>query len=168
MPVPFNITEISVILANYRNPVHARDLVFLMNEYAQDPMGGGEALSQHCQRYLIERLQNFPTAYTWLAYHYAKPVGLLNAFMGFSTFKCQPLLNIHDVIVQQQARGLGISRLLFEAAESHAKTLGCCKMTLEVLAGNEPAKRAYRTFGYDNYRLDESAGMAEFWQKYLD
>ncbi len=164
----FNITDISIMRADYSNPIHAKDLVLLMDEYAQDPMGGGEALSKFCQLNLVEKLQNFPTAYSWLAYHQHRPVGLLNAFLGFSTFKCQPLMNIHDVIVQKQARGLGISRQLFEAAEAHARTLGCCKMTLEVLSGNEPAKRAYHAFGYSNYQLDESTGIAEFWQKYLD
>lgn len=164
----FNITDISINRADYSNPIHAKDLVLLMNEYAQDPMGGGEGLSEFCQDNLVKKLQNFPTAYSWLAYHQLQPVGLLNAFLGFSTFKCQPLMNIHDVIVQQQARGLGISRQLFEAAEAHARTLGCCKMTLEVLSGNEPAKRAYHAFGYNNYQLDESTGIAEFWQKYLD
>lgn len=164
----FNAVDIHIIQADYSNPLHARDLLFLMNEYAQDPMGGGDALSQHCQQYLVEALQKFPTAYSWLAYQHHNPVGLLNAFLGFSTFKCQPLMNIHDVIVQQQARGLGISRRLFAAAEDHAKALGCCKITLEVLAGNETAKRAYRAFGYDHYQLDETTGIAEFWQKYLN
>ena len=164
----FNMTVISIIRADYSNPIHAKDLVLLMNEYAQDPMGGVERLSEFCQDNLVKKLQNFPTAYSWLAYHQLQPVGLLNAFLGFSTFKCQPLMNIHDVIVQKQARGLGISRHLFEAAEAHARSLGCCKMTLEVLSGNETAKRAYHAFGYNNYQLDENTGIAEFWQKYLD
>lgn len=164
----FNMTVISINRADYSNPIHAKDLVLLMNEYAQDPMGGGRGLSEFCQDNLVKKLQNFPTAYSWLAYHQLQPVGLLNAFLGFSTFKCQPLMNIHDVIVQKQARGLGISRHLFEAAEAHARSLGCCKMTLEVLSGNETAKRAYHAFGYNNYQLDENTGIAEFWQKYLD
>lgn len=160
--------NIQVIAVDYRNPQHASDLVWLMNAYAQDPMGGGKALSEFCQQNLAQALQKFPTTYSWLAYRQDQPVGLLNAFVGFSTFQCQPLMNIHDVIVQTQARGLGISRLLFAAAEAHAKTLGCCKMTLEVLTGNEPARRAYRAFGYNSYQLDEKMGVAEFWQKYLD
>ncbi len=167
MPNSLFSTGINILAVDYQHAAQAQDLLGLLNAYAQDPMGGGTALSDYCQQHLIAKLNNLPTAYSWLAYQDGRAVGLLNAFLGFSTFACQPLLNIHDVFVQPQARGLGISRQLFLAAEQQAKQLDCCKVTLEVLAGNRHAKRAYRAFGYDNYQLDEHTGTAEFWQKYL-
>ena len=51
--------------------------------------------------------------------------------------------------------------------EEIAKEKGCCKITLEVLNKNEPAKSSYKKFGFSAYELDESAGSAMFWQKEL-
>lgn len=160
-------TGVDIIAVDYQNTAQAQDLLGLLNAYAQDPMGGGTALSDDCQQHLISKLKNLPIAYSWLAYQDGRAVGLLNAFLGFSTFACQPLLNIHDVFVQPQARGLSISKQLFLAAEQKANQLDCCKVTLEVLTGNCHAKAVYRAFGYDNYQLDVHTGTAEFWQKYL-
>jgi ribosomal protein S18 acetylase RimI-like enzyme len=53
------------------------------------------------------------------------------------------------------------------AAEDHARTLGCCKLTLEVLARNQVACSAYRNFGFTAYGLAPSLGEAQFWEKLL-
>jgi ribosomal protein S18 acetylase RimI-like enzyme len=55
--------------------------------------------------------------------------------------------------------------LLLAEVETIARERGCGKLTLEVLEGNEPAKRAYRNFGFDAYQLDPALGQALFWQK---
>jgi ribosomal protein S18 acetylase RimI-like enzyme len=44
---------------------------------------------------------------------------------------------------------------------------GACKLTLEVLQGNEGAIRLYHRFGFNHYELDPSAGRAQFFQKWL-
>ena len=44
---------------------------------------------------------------------------------------------------------------------------GCCKLTLEVLDGNAPAKAAYEKFGFASYELDPAVGGALCWQKKL-
>jgi GNAT superfamily N-acetyltransferase len=92
---------------------------------------------------------------------------MIIAFMGFSTFQCRPLLNIHDVIVHPDHRGKGISKLLMRKAEEIARELGCCKLTLEVLERNEIAKRSYASCGFCAYELDPMLGKAEFWEKKL-
>jgi ribosomal protein S18 acetylase RimI-like enzyme len=94
-------------------------------------------------------------------------VGLLNAFLGFSTFKAKPLMNIHDIAVQPQWRGQGVGRALLQAIQTHAQRLGCCKLTLEVLSGNHQAQRSYRAFGFEDYALDPAAGVAGLMQKWL-
>ena len=53
------------------------------------------------------------------------------------------------------------------AIEQHAREIGCCKVTLEVLEGNHPAKKAYSQAGFAAYELDPEAGQALFWQKKL-
>jgi GNAT superfamily N-acetyltransferase len=41
-----------------------------------------------------------------------EPVGLINCFQGFSTFKCKPLVNIHDVFVAPQHRRKGVTQVM--------------------------------------------------------
>ncbi len=157
-----------IIKANYTTTQHANDLLKLLNNYACDPMGGGEELPSATKQQLITKLAQRDGAMSLLAYtDNGEAIGLLNAFEGFSTFAAAPLLNIHDVYVAPSYRGNGIATALFQHAEQLARAGGCCKVTLEVLSGNEAAKQAYATMGYAAYELDKSAGHALFWQKKL-
>lgn len=159
--------QISLITADYNNPQHGKDLLMLLNAYALDPMGGGEPLSEHTQSHLVTALANRSDALTVLCYVDNKPAGIINCFEGFSTFKCKSLMNIHDCGVLPEYRGLGLSRKLFERVEEIAKERGCCKLTLEVLEGNEVAKSAYINIGFSGYELDPELGKAMFWEKSL-
>jgi ribosomal protein S18 acetylase RimI-like enzyme len=156
-----------IVLADLHQPAHASALVFLLNEYALDPMGGGQALSAYTQENLARALRERTGAFVFLAYEQERPCGLLIAFEGFSTFACQPLLNLHDIAVLAEFRGRGVGRALLNAAQELALQRGCCKLTLEVLQGNTRAQSAYRAFGFAAYTLAESSGAALFWQKKL-
>ena len=158
---------IDIQRVDYANPTQAADLLNLLNIYALDPMGGGQPLDDYVHQNLIKALQAFNGAISLLAYKDERAVGLLNAFEGFSSFAARPLINIHDLMVLDTYRGQGIAQQLLGECESIAKNLGCCKITLEVLAGNKVAKASYRQFGFDSYVLDEGMGTAEFWQKTL-
>ena len=159
--------DIEIKRVNYSDSSHAAALTMLLNEYAQDPMGGGQPLDAATLKSLPEKLAQFPTAFSFIAYVEGKPAGLINCFFGFSTFAAQPLVNIHDVTVRPEFRGLGLSKKLSAAVEALAKEQGCCKLTLEVLSGNEIAMQAYKKGGFAAYELDPEAGQAIFWQKKL-
>ncbi len=152
---------------DYQNPQHAQALISLLEMYAQDPMGGHAPLAESVKQTLPAQLAAFPTAMSWLAWIGGEPVGLVNAFRGFSTFRGRELLNIHDIAVHPAYRGQGIARQLLAAVEVAARQLDCCKLTLEVLSGNQAAQQLYRHFGFQAYQLDEAAGTALFWQKTL-
>jgi GNAT superfamily N-acetyltransferase len=139
----------------------------LLDMYARDPMGGAVALQPEIKHRLCQDLAAFAGAVSLIAWHQGAPVGLLNAFKGYSTFKAKPLMNIHDVAVVPAWRGKGVGRALFKALEELAREQGCCKLTLEVLSGNQRAKDAYVTFGFEDYALDPNAGVACFMQKWL-
>ncbi|MFN3805648.1 GNAT family N-acetyltransferase [Asticcacaulis sp.] len=156
-----------IIRADYGHPDHAAAIVTLMQVYAQDRMGGGDALPLEVTSVLIERLAATPGAASLLAFADGQPAGLLNAFAGFSTFAARPLLNIHDVVVAPAFRGQGLARALMAEAETVARERGCVKLTLEVLEGNATAQRLYRSLGYGDYVLDPEMGRALFWQKRL-
>mgnify|MGYP006137593845 FL=1 len=156
-----------VIIADYQNPQQAADISLLLNSYAQDPMGGGQALPGFVQKNLALELAKVPNAFSVLCYVDGKPAGLTNCLQGFSTFKCKPLINIHDVVVVSGFRGNQISQHMLKKVEQVAVDRGCCKITLEVIEGNTVAKNAYLKFGFAGYALDPEMGNAMFWEKGL-
>jgi len=160
-------TMIEIIQADLTNSTHANALITLLNQYALDPMGGGEALSDFTKQNLASEIQKRSDTTVILAFDGDKPAGLINCIEGFSTFACKPLMNIHDVYVSADSRGKGVATKLLQAAEDLAIEKKCCKITLEILEGNEPAKLAYLKFGFASYELDPEMGKAMFWQKKL-
>jgi GNAT superfamily N-acetyltransferase len=159
--------SIAIIEADLAIPEHADAIITLMDEYARDPMGGGRGLSEYAKTNLISELAIRKTARIIIALLDDKPAGLVTCLEGFSTFACQPLLNIHDVIVSVPYRGKGLSKLMLQAAEQIAIDLGCCKLNLEVLEHNYIAQKAYRSFGFNGYELNPEMGKALFWEKKL-
>lgn len=182
---------ITTVAVDLSRPDHARELLRLLDHYAQDPMGGGHALSDEARATLVERLRAVPNFLAYLAYaageaHEAAEsndscdscdshdshdeggaVGLINCFWGFSTFAARPLLNIHDIIVDAGWRGRGVGRQLLAATEAAARARGSCKLTLEVLEGNATARAAYARCGFASYELDPATGRALFLEKKL-
>ena len=153
---------------DFTNAKHEKDMIFLLDHYAKDPMGGGKALTKDVKENLAPTLSKLPHAFALLAYVNEEPAGLITCFDGFSTFACKPLVSIHDIIVHDDFRGLGISQKLLAKVEEIAHHKDCCKITLEVLEGNTIAQNAYRKFGFKGYELDPKMGKAEFWQKTLE
>jgi GNAT superfamily N-acetyltransferase len=158
---------VDVVMADYRNPAHARALVDLLDAYARDPAGGGAPLSADAMANLPEALAVRPQAFSMLAYDGKQPVGLINCIEGFSTFACRPLVNVHDVVVLASHRGQRLTQRMLARVEEEARTRGACKLTLEVLSGNRSALRAYEREGFANYQLDPTFGSAVFLQKKL-
>jgi len=161
---------IRICQADYGRDDHAAAVVALLDAYARDPMGGSEALSDFAKSNLVAALAARPQAYSVLAFGGAAgqtPVGLVNCIEGFSTFACRPLVNVHDVVVLDGYRGQRVAQSMLALAEQIARERGACKLTLEVLQGNEGAIRLYRRIGFANYQLDPAMGHAQFWQKWL-
>jgi GNAT superfamily N-acetyltransferase len=159
---------IEIVRVRYDNPAHAAALIDLMDQYARDPAGGGEPLGDFARDNLIAELAARPFVFSVLAFDGDMPVGLVNAIEGFSTFACRPLVNVHDVVVAPSHRGRGIAARLFAGVEAIARERGACKLTLEVLDGNAPARALYRRLGFAAYQLDPGMGHAQFLQKWLD
>ena len=159
--------DILVLQASYTNAVHADAIGLLLNYYAEDPMGGGHSLPADLLQQLPAELAKRPHAFSVLAFVGGEPAGLVNCFEGFSTFACRPLVNVHDVVVKEQFRGLGLSQKMLQKVEEIARQRGCCKITLEVLEGNTLAQAAYRKFGFDDSVFDPAHGRMLFWNKPL-
>jgi ribosomal protein S18 acetylase RimI-like enzyme len=163
-------TKLRICRADYADPKHIDALLALLDSYARDPMGGAEPLSEFTRKHLPEALKARPFMFSVLAFDDAQsglPVGLINCVEGFSTFACQPLVNVHDVVVLASHRGQRLAEQMLAQVEALAKERGACKLTLEVLAGNLSAQKLYRRVGFDNYQLDPGMGYAQFMQKWL-
>lgn len=158
---------LTIGLADYADPRDAADVVALLDAYARDPMGGGAPLGEEVKARLTGDLAANSHAFSMLARIDGEAVGLANCFMGYSTFAAAPLVNIHDFAVLPGHRGTGIGKALLAAIEAEALKRGACKVTLEVLSGNHPAKALYAAQGYGDYQLDPASGHALFWQKRL-
>jgi ribosomal protein S18 acetylase RimI-like enzyme len=163
--------QLTVRRVKYLDAADRAALCDMLNTYAQDPMGGGEPLALVNLARLCDDLAKRSFAFSFLAWQTAadgeQAVGLVNCFEGYSTFKAQPLVNIHDLAVHPSARGRGVGQALMQAVEAEGRVRGACKITLEVLSGNAVALQSYERFGFAAYQLDPTAGQALFLQKWL-
>jgi len=116
---------------------------------------------------LPAELAKRPQAFSILAWDGDLPIGLTNCFEVFSTFACQPLVNVHDLMVLASHRKQQVAQRMLQRVEQEARRRGACKLTLEVLSGNESAARLYHREGFASYQLDPAFGVAVFLQKKL-
>ena len=167
------MASVRICRADYRNPVHAQALLFVLDAYASERIGGGEPLSEFTRINLVGSLAARPQAFSVLAFgriagdHQEHPLGLVNCIEGFSTFACRPLVNVHDVAVLLAHRGQGVAEKMLALVDEIARERGACKLTLEVLQGNAVAMRLYHRIGFAAYQLDPSMGQAQCLQKWL-
>ena len=159
------MADVSVRLVDYSDPHDAAEMIELLDVYSRDPMGGGKPLATETRNTLTQNLAKLDHAFSFIATVDGEPAGLANCFEGFSTFAAKPLVNIHDVVVKSDYRGQGVGKALFAEIEARAAAKGACKVTLEVLSGNEPAKGLYASLGYGSFELDPAKGHALFWEK---
>ncbi len=142
--------------ADLDDPLDAAAVVAIVDAYANDPFGGRKPLSTDVRAGLVPGLRAHPTTLVLLAFVADQPVGVAVCFFGFSTFQARPLLNVHDLAVLPDQRGLGIGRALLAAAEERARARRCCKLTLEVLDENQRARALYASFGFTDGALGDS------------
>lgn len=157
----------TISVADLSDSAHATAVLDLLEEYSRGIEGGGQPLKAYVQENLIAKLSGRPGCHVLLAFVEDQPAGLAICFEGFSTFACQPTLNIHDFVVSEEFRGQGLAKDLLDKVQEVAKSRGCCKLTLEVLEGNQRAKQVYERYGFVSYELDPKLGKALFLEKLL-
>ncbi len=136
-----------VRLADLGAPECQAAVVSLLDHYSQHEMGNSQPLPEDVRSRLIEGLRAHPMSRVFLAYDTDQPIGIAVCFIGFSTFKAKPLVNIHDLAVLESYRARGVGTQLIDAVIEFANSLGCCAITLEVRADN-PARKLYAKKGF--------------------
>ncbi len=148
---------------DYDNPRHARALIELTQAFAAEQNDSASADGED----LPELLKLEQHGFFLLARQAEDYLGLAICFRLFSTFRRQPIMYIHDLIVAPAGRRQGIATALLQRIEEIAREQGCCKITLEVLERNEGAQSLYAKLGYGDVVLDESTGRTLHWDKKL-
>lgn len=150
--------KIEIVSADFSNDEHKKAIPFLLNEYAKTLLGLQKEIDGRVLAELVPELEKFPGAVVLLAKTAEHYVGMAICFVGFSTFKAQPLINIHDFLVIREYRNQGIGQAILRKIEAIAREMGCCKVTLEVQENNTSARRLYRSFGFGDSFLEDEAG----------
>ena len=131
----------------------------LLDHYARQDTGAGQALSHEVLACVAERFAAHPNTLLFLAEQLpavqqsvpgpsnSRIVGMATCIGGFSTFRAQPLINIHDLIVHGDYQRQGIGGQLIQAVRQHAIDQNYCALTLEVREDN-PARRLYSSQGF--------------------
>jgi ribosomal protein S18 acetylase RimI-like enzyme len=133
---------------DFGNARDSEQYLTLLDTYASDPMGAGSPLPCSVRERLVTDLAGHPGAYCLLAEHGDEAVGFATCFLGYSTFRARPLLNIHDIAVSPGWRGKNVARHLLAAISELGRQLECCRVTLEVREDNPRARKVYESAGF--------------------
>ncbi len=154
---------LSIVLADLANPKQQAAIIELLDMYCRDEFGDSQPLSDHAQENLIPGLVKHGGARVFLACEGDQSLGVAICMLGFSSFRGQPLINVHDIAVCPEARGKGVGRKLLVAVEEEARKLGCGKVTLEVRSDNARAMSLYKSVGFK-----PSEPETLFWSQQVD
>lgn len=158
-----NPTDLHITPCDFTNTAHLEAVCRLMNAYIEDRMGGGEPLTKRQQLYLLDGLEQHPTAIVLLAESQGVFCGLLVAFELFSTFTVRPMINVHDLIVMPEFRRQGVGRRLLEQVIAIGEEKRCSRLSLEVRQDNVHAQALYRHLGFG-----EAEPPMYYWRKKLN
>lgn len=155
---------VKIIECDFENSLHCKAVIELMNHYMASKMGGNlPPYNNETADRMINGLKNHPSKLILLAINNEEFVGLSNSFINYGTFAAKPFINIHDIVVLEKYRGLGIGRQLMEANIMKAEQLNCGKITLEVREDNTNAQNLYSSLGFE-----EGKPIMHFWTKFIE
>ena len=157
-----------ILLADLDDPSHRDAILALHDAYVREPHISGAPLPPDVRERLIPALRAHETTEILIAFVDGAPAGLAICFRGFSTFKAQPVLNIHDLSVQPEHRGSGVGLALLDATLARGRDLGCCKLTLEVHESNRHALEIYRRYGFGGHQAGGDEHHTLFLEKPID
>ncbi|MEZ6133570.1 MAG: GNAT family N-acetyltransferase [Pirellulaceae bacterium] len=143
------MNNVNVRLAQLADASDSESILRLLEHYYEHPMGAGGPLPADVRGRVLDGLRSHPTTLVFLAEQAGVAQGMAVCFLGYSTFKARPLINIHDLVVHGDCRGQGLGSALIDAVIEHARENSCGAVTLEVRADN-PARKLYAKKGFED------------------
>lgn len=158
------ITEknIHIVEGDLNNSAHAESFLKLTAAYMAYDMGGADTWTDKQKIKVIQEMKDHDCALVLFAKVDEQYVGICTCFYAYSTFLAKPLLNIHDIFVEESQRGNGIGKKLVQTVEDFAIKMNCGKITLEVRKDNLNARDLYKSQGFK-----EAPHSMFFWIKNL-
>lgn len=154
--------NVQIIEGDLSNTEHAEHFVRLTAAYMADEMGRAKEWNEEQKATAVREMANHPCALILFAIAEEKFIGICTCFYAYSTFVAKPLLNIHDIYVENSERGFGIGKKLVQYVEKIAAKKNCGKITLEVRKDNLNARDLYKSQGFT-----EAPRSMLFWIKDL-
>jgi ribosomal protein S18 acetylase RimI-like enzyme len=84
----------------------------------------------------------------WIVERERQPAGYVIVLYGFSLEYGGLVLEIDELFIQTEFRGLGLGRTILEFVETQARTVGAILLTLETESENEKAQGFYGRHGF--------------------
>ena len=84
----------------------------LLDAYMRHPMGDSRPIPAENRERLVHDLHKNEASQIFFAIAPDQAVGMAVCFVGYSTFYARPLVNIHDLFVQEPYRGSGVGLLI--------------------------------------------------------
>ena len=156
-----NITNI-----RWAEPTDAADIVRLIQAlaiYESEPLTSVKVTEADILRDAFGEPDDAPRRIECLiAEHGGAPVGLCLFFHNYSTWEGRAGLYVEDLFVEEQARGLGLGRMLMAALAQVAQERNCVRIDLSVLDWN-PTRAFYERIDMTHmdmwrpYRMGQTA-----------
>lgn len=115
-----------------------------------DPMGACAPHTESKAEFVFDSLQCHPKAFVLFAAIDMTIVGMAVYFENFSTFRAAPFINVHDLAVLPEFRGIGVAKALLQRVILEGIHRRCAKVTLEVREDNLVAKALYARTGFQS------------------
>ena len=151
---------LSLLNVDLHNELHTRQVIKLLNDYMNDPMGNNAPMDESLAHQIIAGLKTYAGYLGFFVLSGDQFAGLANCNQNFSTFKAKPILNIHDFIVAPEFRTIGAGHFLMKGILDYASENGFCRVNLEVREDNHAAKSLYKKMGFS-----ECEPRMHFWEK---
>lgn len=158
----FTSMELSILQVNLQNPLDCDQVIKLLNDYMNDPMGNNRAMLEGMVPQIISGLKQHSGFLGFFVMADEQFAGLANCNSNFSTFKAKPILNIHDFIIAPEFRNIGAGQFLLAGIINFASQNGFCRVNLEVRGDNYPAKSLYKKMGFS-----DCMPQMMFWERKL-
>lgn len=152
--------ELSIIQVDLQNPLHCTQVIKLLNDYMNDPMGNNNPMPKGLAPQIISGLKQHSGFLGFFVMAGDQFAGLANCNINFSTFQAKPLINIHDFIVAPECRSFGAGSFLLRGVIDYASQNGFCRVNLEVREDNLTAKSLYKKMGFS-----DCVPRMMFWEK---
>ena len=154
--------ELSIVQVDLQNQQHCAQVVKLLNDYMNDPMGNNRPMPAGLAPQIISGLKQHSGFLGFFVMADDQFAGLANCNISFSTFQARPLINIHDFIVAPECRNMGAGHFLLRGVINYASQNGYCRVNLEVREDNVKAKSLYRKMGFS-----DCVPRMMFWERKL-